>query len=316
MPEPGVTERPPAGLGTEDAAELEAVSSRSAYDSFLTEAQGVDARTVEECRADIALAYYNVKQGVESVLSQEATLAGLPNVPLDALRALPQLAQGLAFAALQVNRDLRAVSFGPLFEQALHARRKLLKAAEALAVAELLADADVEALLTTGRHDVIEDCVALAALLKRNEARIAGRSPVTAGEVREAEQLAAQLRGMLAPLGDSPGGTPAPAVLAIAVRDRFWTLLNQRHEVLWRCGAWLFGRAVDDHVPPLQARHVRTRKAQEARMERGAARSSAPAPLPSEARYTPSREAARVAGGPDPRKVRFMIRVGADLSKL
>lgn len=316
MPEPGVTARPPTGLGTEDAAELEALSSRAAYDTFLASAQAVDARAVEECRADIALAYYNVKQGVESVLGQEAAVSGLPNVQLEELRALPQLAQGLAFAALQVHRDLRAATFGPLFEQALHSRRKLLKAAEALAVAELLADSDVEALLTTGRHDVIEDCVALAALLKRNEARIAGRSPVTAEEVQEAEQLAAQLRGMLAPLGDSQGGAPPPAVVATALRDRFWTLLNQRHEVLWRCGAWLFGRAVDDHVPPLQARQVRTRKAQEARAERGPERGQAPEQPSGEGRYSSPRETPRGAGGPDPRKVRFMIRVGADLSKL
>jgi len=303
----------PAGLGSADAAELEALSSRSAYDTFLASAQSVDARAVEECRADIALAYYNVRQGVESVLGQEAAVSGLPNVPLEELRCLPQLAQGLAFAALQVHRDLRAAEFGPLFEQALHARRKLLKAAEALAVAQLLADSEVEALLNSGRHDVIEDCVALAGLFKRNEARIAGRSPVTAQEVTEAEQLATRLRAMLSPRGSTAGGAPAPAVVAIALRDRFWTLLNQRHEVLWRCGAWLFGREVDDHVPPLQARHVRARKSQQPSAERGTARAPSSAPPSGEAHYASSRDLIR---GPDARKVRFMIRVGADLSKL
>jgi hypothetical protein len=316
MPEPGATAPAPAGLGTEDAAELEALSSRTAYDTFLASAQSVDARAVEECRADIALAYYNVKQGVESVMSQEAAVSGLPNVRLEELRSLPQLAQGLAFAALQVHRDLRAAEFGPLFEQALHARRKLLKAAEALAVAELLADSEVEALLSSGRHDVIEDCVSLAALLKRNEARIAGRSPVTAEEVAEAEQLATRLRAMLSPQGSGPGGAPAPAVVATGLRDRFWTLLNQRHEVLWRCGAWLFGREVDDHVPPLQARHVRVRKAQQPGAERGASRAAVSALPSGEARYASSRDMVRTVGGMDARKVRFMIRVGADLSKL
>ncbi|HEX8700518.1 MAG TPA: hypothetical protein VF815_16835 [Myxococcaceae bacterium] len=305
----------PAGLGGEDAAELEALSSRSAYDTFLALAQAVEPRAVEECRADIALAYYNVRQGVDSVLGQESAVSGLPNVRLEELHALPQLAQGLAFAALQVHKDLRAADFGPLFEQALHSRRKLLKAAEALAVAELLAESDVEALLSSGRHDVIEDCVSLAALLKRNAARIAGRSPVTSEEVTEAEQLASRLRGMLSPQGSGPGSGPAPALVAAALRDRFWTLLNQRHEVLWRCGAWLFGRAVDDHVPPLQARHVRARKAPEPRSERGAARAAVSALPSGEARSLSSQDVAR-AGGPDPRKVRFMIRVGADLSKL
>ena len=43
-------------------------------------------------------------------------------------------------------------------------------------------------------------------------------------------------------------------------RDRLWTLLVKRHAELWRAGAYLFGRAVDQHVPPLQSRALRTRK--------------------------------------------------------
>ena len=44
---------------------------------------------------------------------------------------------------------------------------------------------------------------------------------------------------------------PSAAELALATRDRLWTLLRQRYEALWRVGAYLFGRNVDERVPPL-----------------------------------------------------------------
>ncbi|HLM43751.1 MAG TPA: hypothetical protein VK458_07775, partial [Myxococcaceae bacterium] len=99
-----------------------------------------------------------------------------------------------------------------------------------------------------------EDCLSLVALFRRNEARIAGRSPVVAAELLEAEQLVGQLRVMLGQQGvESEVGAPS-LVKAVEIRDRFWTLLHQRHDVLWRCGAWLYGRAVDERVPPLPVR--------------------------------------------------------------
>jgi hypothetical protein len=233
-------------------AELEALSSKKAYEAFLAAAKAVDASAIEECRADIALVYHSVKRGVEGVLAQEAALGGLPQVKVEELRELPQLAQGLAFAVLQLHRDVEAASFGPLFAQAPRLRRKLLKAADALAEAGLVSDADAEQVRRLGLQDVVEDCTALVALLRRNEAKVAGHSPVTAADLDEAEQVAARLRGLLAPRGEGQGSLEEAA----RIRDRFWTLLTQRHELLWRCGAWLYGREVDERVPPLQARYT------------------------------------------------------------
>jgi hypothetical protein len=237
-----------------DVAELEALSSKKAYDRFLSAARAVDAGAVEECRANVALAYYSAKRGLESLRSQEAALSRLPQVKLEDLQTLPQLAQGLAFAVLQWPRHLESASFAALFEQAQRSRRKLLSAADALAEAGLLADADADAVRHLSRHDVIGTCMAFCELLRRNEARIQGRSPVTAAELEEAEQAVTKLRELLAPSGELLERLTLPSLVeATQVRDRFWTLLKQRHDLLWRCGAWLYGQQVDEHVPPLQA---------------------------------------------------------------
>lgn len=240
-----------------DVAQLEALSSKKAYERFLPLAKAVEAKALVECRADIALVYHTVQRSVDQVLDRESVLRQLPQVKLEELRTLPQLAQGLAYAVLQLHGHPEAASFGPLFDQAQRLRRKLLKLADALAEAGLLGEEDAKALVLLGRTDVAGDCLALAAMLRRSEATAAGRSPVAAAELTEAEQVATRLQELLTARGSTEDGQPLPWLAeATQIRDRFWTLLNQRYEVLWRCGAWLYGREVDERVLPLQMRHA------------------------------------------------------------
>jgi hypothetical protein len=247
-----------------DTSELEALGSKKAYDKFLPAARAIEASAVEECRADVALAYHSVKRGLENLLSQEVPLSRLPEaVKLEELRALPQLAQGVIFAVLQWHRHLEAASFGALFDQAQRLRGKLLKSADALAEAGLLAEDDTEAVRHLGRHDVIAACMSFSELLRRNTGRVAGRSPLTVADLDEVDQVVTQLRALLAPRGGSKEEVTLPVLVEAAqVRDRFWTLLRQRHDLLWRCGAWLYGREVDWRVPPLQAVYSMFPKAQ------------------------------------------------------
>lgn len=98
--------------------------------------------------------------------------------------------------------------------------------------------------------------------------------------------------------GRAQDGSPLPLAEATELRDRFWTLVLQRHDALWRCGAWIHGRAVDEHVPPLQAG-----RGWEAEVERQ--RSAA---LPPD-QFTPPL-------WPNRRRERFVIRIGPDLSRL
>ena len=41
---------------------------------------------------------------------------------------------------------------------------------------------------------------------------------------------------------------------ALDHRDRLWTLLHDGYEGVWKMGAILWGRRVDEHVPPLLSR--------------------------------------------------------------
>ncbi|MFL5352435.1 hypothetical protein [Archangium sp.] len=306
-------------------SELESVGSQAAYDAFLGAAKALDPGVIEECCADVVLAYHNVSRGVENVLGSGAVVVGkLPDVNVVELSLLPRLAQGLVFAALQVHRELRSAPFGTLFERAQLVRRKLRKAADALAEAGLLADTDIDEVRLQARQDVLEDCLALAAVFRRNEARITGRSPVVAADIREAEQVADKLRTMLGLQGDAADGGAPSLVKVIEMRDRFWTLLFQRYDVLWRCGAWLYGRGVDERVPPLPIRQSVFRKFRSVPVARDATRTVSeqrrivsPPPLMPTRVSTPSnapRDSTRHLSDLQrelERKTRFLVRLGA-----
>ncbi|MET0404933.1 MAG: hypothetical protein ABW123_21130 [Cystobacter sp.] len=315
-----------AGTASGYTRALEGISSQSAYEAFLSAARALEPGFIEECCADIVLAHRGVSHAVEQVLgSGAASVGGLPDVNVVELSLLPRLVQGLAFAALRVEREREASSFGALFERVQQVRRRLRKAADAFAESQLLPDVDIDEVWLHERQDVLEDCQSLVALFRRNAERLVGRSPVTPDEIDAAEQLLGQLRMVLGQPGDPKQGESA-LIRAIETRDRFWTLLNQRYDVLWRCGAWLHGRAVSERVPPLPGRLARV---QPHEAQDGAALRVQVAPLrvPATA-LVPTR-----GGGPSPmasrppersssrhldelqremdRKTRFLVRIGA-----
>jgi len=305
--------------------ELEAIASQAAYDSFVVAARAIEPGEVEECRADIPLAYYNVLRGVENVLGSSAAVVGkLPNVQIEQLTALPRLAQGLAYAALQVQRELRSSSFGTFFERAQALRRKLSKAADALAEANLFPAVDVAEARIHSRIDVVDECEALAALFRKHAAAAEGRSPVTKTDLQEVDHVTRKLRAALGepPAGAEPGEQP-PLAKATDMRDRLWTLLSQRHDVLWRCGAWLYGRTVDERVPPLPSRKMALRQQQLAQQAQLAAQLAAererlaPAPVQRGApiqvhtpSYVPSSGRESRYLNDLERKTRFLVRFG------
>jgi len=318
---------PPPELAADtalDAGELESIGSQMAYEAFLAAAKALEPGVIEECCIDIVLACQAVKVGVESVLGSAAVVVGkLPNVNIEELSMLPRLAQGLAYAALQVQRELQSTSFGALYERAQVQRRKLRKAAEALAEANLFSAADIDEVRLNSQREVLEDCLGLAALFRRNESAIAGRSPVSSSEVREVELLVEKLRVMLGQAQDPSDGSAPSLIKVIEMRDRFWTLLKQRYDVLWRCGAWLYGRAVDDRVPPLPSRVALVRKPRRAPVEREAPRTALeprrsmnpPAIIPTRVSTSapPPRETGRHLADLQremERKTRFLVRMG------
>jgi len=241
------------------------IGAQAAYALYLPEAQKLPADRLAEYRADPQLAYQNARRGAENVLAELSRIKHeLPLADVEAVRTLPQVAQGLLFAALQVNRDLGSPgTIEALLGRAHPIRRKLLKAAEALVESGVVDDDDVAPIRPgRGKVDMANDCVALAAVFRKHAKGTAGKTAITAADIAEADEVGSKLQTLLKTKGTPTDTRPAPALAAaVDARGRFWTLVEQRHEMTWRIGAWLWGRAVDEHVPPLQSRTASRAKA-------------------------------------------------------
>jgi hypothetical protein len=172
----------------------------------------------------------------------------------------------LLFSALQVNRDAGSPgTIEALLGKAHPIRRKLLKGAEALVESGVIPDADLVPIRPgRGKVDTANDCVALAAVFRKHEKQITGKTAITAADIAEADEVGSKLQTLLKPKGTPADNRLEPALAtAVETRNRFWTVVEQRHEQMWRIGAWLWGHAVDEHVPPLQSRTLGPRAAAE-----------------------------------------------------
>ena len=218
---------------------------------FLRESQALAPDEIVPLRADASLAEKNVAAGVSAVLAYDAHVAEhLPEVDLGELRSLPDLARAVTDAAREAGEDDETRA---LLAEATPLRHKLRVAATALVEGEILAPRDLGRLgRERGGVDVAGDCSALGALFEKNAGEIEGHSAVDPAEAARAVELGAELKARLKPKGAAR--KPGPEGLSPAeVRDRLWTLLVLRHERLWAVGAYVYGHAVDEHVPALHA---------------------------------------------------------------
>ena len=242
-----------------EANDLAALASPAAYEAFLADARALAPREIVPGPGAMLLIYQQVKSATDRVLQHDAFLSRVADLDVYALRSLPALARGLAWASILVCYDADSAAFGPLLSRAHDTRRRLLRAAEALVEAEVIPAAALDSIAEPGRRDVIADCGALIELFRRYERKLSGRTHVTRADIAEAEETVAALSSLLA----APGAEAASlhAAAATQMRDRFWSLLNRRYDLLWRCGALLFGPDVDLHVPPLLSSHRARRPA-------------------------------------------------------
>jgi hypothetical protein len=234
---------------------------KEAFNKFLAEAQALPAGSILPFRADPALVVQIVRDAVRAVLSRGTRIREeLPSVQPSDFADVLELAQALASGAiklLEVKRDPDSdASASELLTRAYAVRKKLLARAMAVAEAGLVPVADVRAIQAAqGRADAGNDCAALASLFERHAAELGARSGVTPEDIQAARTIGSKLQARLKPQQPGRPGAPAPEVAAaVEARDRLWTLLNQRYELVWRVGAWLFGRAVDQHVRALPSR--------------------------------------------------------------
>ncbi len=235
-------------------------SPEGAFQHFLTMAPPVDSGAALTFRSDPHLAQHNILRGLEAVLEQQQRIAQeLPFVEIDRLRELVPLSHAVVFAAAQVNRAPEATMLRDLMPEAYQLRRKLLTSAVALAEAGLIPEREVRAIEEgRGQIDAAGDLTQLPPLYRRHREAIAGKHPVSVADLDRAEQLGQQLLELLRPgAATGPRNVNPKLVASVEARDRLWTLLVGRYELLWRTGAWLFGQKVDEKVPPLQSRRVK-----------------------------------------------------------
>jgi hypothetical protein len=236
------------------------VGSQEQYERFLPLAQKLPAAEVRPMRADVSLAIANAARGIEAVLAHaDEVRAGLPKIQIPDVEAVRDLASAVAFAAGQVARFAPPPSdLKDLLARAQKLRALLLGSADVLVTAGILPAAPVQKIHEGhGAIDAAGDCVALAALFQKNAAAVRGKVAFTTADVQAAAELGSRLLAVLRPR--SAGKKPAAKDLAAAseARDRLWTLFEHNWEsFIWRAGAWIHGRAVDAHVPPLQSRVV------------------------------------------------------------
>jgi hypothetical protein len=234
-------------------------AARHQFERYHAEACRIPDGEVLPMRADWNLAIANARTGIDALRPHEAAIRrALPEVRWEAIAGFDDLALALAHAAIEVERfapppsDLR-----DRLARAYELRKKLLCCADVVALLGDVPAAEVAAIRKgRGSIDAAGDCVALAALFTRRPVARA-KVPVSVEELGEAEALGAGLLLDLRPKSAGSKGTDAGLAAATLARDRLWTLFTRTWEdEVWRSGAWIWRREVDDHVPALASRRV------------------------------------------------------------
>ncbi|MDI1445431.1 hypothetical protein [Polyangium sp. 6x1] len=237
---------------------LTVVGSQKAYETFLLAAQALPEGEVRLFRADASLAYHNIRRALDAIAPHiDRIKEELPKIDVTQLQQLDDLALAVIYAAAQIDRSSDG-STPAFMEKARALRDVLIKSADALAASGIL-PAHAVARIREGRGniDLAQDCVDLAALFTKYEKEFQGKTAVTAAQIQDAATVGTELLTRLKPRGTK---SKDPAEEAVKARDRLWTLLGKGHRELRRVGMWLWVDEVDEHVPPLQSRHVAARK--------------------------------------------------------
>lgn len=223
------------------------------YLQYLPLAEALSQDGVKPLKADVGLAHQNILVGVNAVMARKDELAKrLPHDDIESITALPRIAQALIFLQARFETGAGSDTLETDVKEARGLRRALLASATALAENGVL-DKGVVAEIRKGQglRDMAKDCISLADLFNRHPHAL-GKTSLVKAQIDRAAALGASLSVRLKPARAREGKPLPPNVQRTKdQRDRFWTLIDQKYDYLWSLGALLFGRAVDEHVPPL-----------------------------------------------------------------
>ncbi|WP_437663856.1 hypothetical protein [Sorangium sp. So ce1182] len=226
------------------------------YKRFAPLAAELPDRDVEVCRADVRIAFANVKRGVQGACADPARIRrALPELPLDEVLALPDLGRALIFAATRVTA--KPASSGEIdakLKVVTELREPMLTLAETLAKRGLLPkDVVAEIRAGSGKYDLASDGMALAHLYEEHADALRGKHPFSREELEQLREASEWLLDTL-----TPEGARRPAAKqrgeAEKMRDRLWTLLVRRYADLRKIAYYFHGDAFEDVAPKLLSR--------------------------------------------------------------
>ncbi|AUX32735.1 MULTISPECIES: hypothetical protein [Sorangium] len=226
------------------------------YQRFAPLAADLPERDVEVCRADVRIAFANVKRGVQAACAEPARIRrALPELPLDDVLALPDLGRALVFAATRVTaKPASSREIDAKLKLVIELREPMLTLAETLAKRGLLPkDVVAEIRAGSGKYDLASDGMALAHLYEEHAAALRGKHPFTQEELDQLREASEWLLDTL-----TPEGARRPAAKqrgeAEKMRDRLWTLLVRRYADLRKIAYYFHGDAFEDVTPKLLSR--------------------------------------------------------------
>lgn len=227
----------------------------AAFERFLPLAEAIPEADVVAPNVDLSIARHNIERGLAAIRPHlDLVRSRLPLCPIDEVRELPSIALAAVVAADRVGvRASDGEVMGKLAE--LRPMRE-----RALVMAEILADLGhvpaerVRAIRAgNGPLDSARDAMALQQLFKEHWDAVEGKHPFSRADLADLGERGQWLFARLRP--GAAVSEPAKRGDAAVLRDRFWTLLVQRHEHLREAGVVVFGlRALDESVPPLGSR--------------------------------------------------------------
>ncbi|WP_437971846.1 hypothetical protein WMF04_22245 [Sorangium sp. So ce260] len=234
------------------------------YKRFAPLAAELPDRDVEVCRADVRIAFANVKRGVQAACAEPARIRrALPELPLDDVLALPDLGRALVFAATRVTA--RPASSGEIeakLSLVTELREPMLTLAETLAKRGLLPkDVVAEIRAGSGKYDLASDGMALAHLYEEHADALRGKHPFTQEELDQLREASEWLLDTLTPDG-ARRSVARQRSEAETMRDRLWTLLVRRYADLRKIAYYFHGDAFEDVTPKLQSRLSRSAAAE------------------------------------------------------
>ena len=231
---------------------------KESYDHFLPIAMKLADAEVQACRADVPVALANIKLGVNAMCGDAASVARieehLPKISTEDLLDLPDLGRALYFISGKVvSRVTSAGEIEKALKEISGPREQMLSQAEILAQrGHLDKDRVAKIRANSGKYDKAKDGVDLVELYTEKAALLKGLHPFTQEEIDKLRETSEWLLDNLTP--DGARKEIKKRSTTEDERDRFWTLVLQRHPSLRAAGYYFHGDDFESYTPKLLSR--------------------------------------------------------------